>query len=324
MTLLKPLSWLFFLLSLSGVWQSSAQSNPKINPDEIRVTLLGTGSPNPVMNRFGPSVLIQAGGKNLLVDSGRGVTQRIVQSGLKLGDIHAVFLTHLHSDHINGIPDLWLTGWLEANYAQRQEPFRLYGPKGSKNLMDQLAKAYEWDISARIADQNLNPNNIKSDVTEITQGVIFDQGGVKVTAFDVDHGELLKPAFGYRIDFAGNSVVLSGDTKFNENLIQYATGTDLLIHQVAAVRPELLVNPIFKVILDHHTKPDEAGMVFSRVKPKLAVYYHFTLLGTPKIPPVTEKEVFEMTRKTYSGPLLIGEDRMAFKVENQTVLQIQN
>jgi ribonuclease Z len=74
--------------------------------------------------------------------------------------------------------------------------------------MDQLAKAYEWDISARIADQNLNPNNIKSDVTEITQGVIFDQGGVKVTAFDVDHGELLKPAFGYRIDFAGNSVVL--------------------------------------------------------------------------------------------------------------------
>jgi ribonuclease Z len=276
------------------------------------------------MNRFGPSVLIQAGGKNLLVDSGRGVTQRIVQSGLKLGDIHAVFLTHLHSDHINGIPDLWLTGWLEANYAQRQGPFRLYGPKGSKNLMDQLAKAYEWDISARIADQNLNPNNIKSDVTEITQGVIFDQGGVKVTAFDVDHGELLKPAFGYRIDFAGNSVVLSGDTKFNENLIQYATGTDLLIHQVAAVRPELLANPIFKVILDHHTKPDEAGIVFSRVKPKLAVYYHFTLLGTPKIPPVTEKEVFEMTRKTYAGPLLIGEDRMAFKVENQTVLQIQN
>ena len=324
MTLLKPLSWLFFMLSLSGVWQASAQSNSKINPDEIRVTLLGTGSPNPVMNRFGPSVLIQAGGKNLLVDSGRGVTQRIVQSGLKLGDIHAVFLTHLHSDHINGIPDLWLTGWLEANYAQRQGPFRLYGPKGSKNLMDQLAKAYEWDISARIADQNLNPNNIKSDVTEITQGVIFDQGGVKVTAFDVDHGELLKPAFGYRIDFAGNSVVLSGDTKFNENLIQYATGTDLLIHQVAAVRPELLANPIFKVILDHHTKPDEAGIVFSRVKPKLAVYYHFTLLGTPKIPPVTEKEVFEMTRKTYAGPLLIGEDRMAFKVENQTVSQIQN
>ena len=94
MTLFNTVSWLFFLLSLSGVWQSSAQSNPKINPDEIRVTLLGTGSPNPVMNRFGPSVLIQAGGKNLLVDSGRGVTQRIVQSGLKLGDIHAVFLTH--------------------------------------------------------------------------------------------------------------------------------------------------------------------------------------------------------------------------------------
>jgi ribonuclease Z len=117
---------------------------------------------------------------------------------------------------------------------------------------------------------------------------VYDRDGVKVTAFEVDHGPLIKPAFGYRVDFGGRSVTVSGDTRFNENLIKHATGTDLLIHQVAAVREELLKNPVYQVILDHHTKPEEAGVVFTRAKPKLAVYYHFVLLGTPQVPPLTE------------------------------------
>jgi len=289
---------------------------------EFRVTLLGTGSPPPSMRRFGPGVLVQAGGRNLVIDSGRGVTQRLAQSGLKLGAVDAVFLTHLHSDHVVGIPDLWLTGWLETPYAQRIGPFRIFGPAGTQNLMDGLVKAYDWDIKARIADQNLDPANLRPEVVEVRQGLVYDQGGVRVTAFEVDHGELLRPAFGYRIDHAGRSVTISGDTRFNENLIKHATGTDLLIHQVAAVREELLASPVFKVILDHHTKPDEAGVVFTRAKPKLAVYYHFVLLGTPKVPPVTEKEVVEMTRKTYAGPLVIGEDLMAFRIQPDRVVQI--
>jgi len=202
--------------------------------DEFRVTLLGTGSPAPVMRRFGPAVLIQAGGKNLLIDAGRGVTQRLMQVGLRLGQVDALFLTHLHSDHVVGIPDFWLTGWLEASYAQRKGPFVVYGPAGSKGLMDGLAKAYEWDIKARIADQNLSPLAIRADVTEIREGVVYEQGGVKVSTFSVDHGEHLHPAFGYRIDYGGRSVTVSGDTKFSENLIKHASGTDLLIHQVAA------------------------------------------------------------------------------------------
>jgi ribonuclease Z len=92
---------------------------------------------------------------------------------------------------------------------------------------------------------------------------------------------------------------------------------------VAAVQEALLASPVFKVILSHHTRPEEAGTVFNRVKPKLAVYYHFVLLGTPAIPAVTEKQVLEMTRKTYSGPLLIGEDLMAFRIEKGQVVQIQ-
>jgi ribonuclease Z len=301
---------------------AASQQPAPVAANEFRVTLLGTGSPPPSMRRFGPGVLVQAGGQNLLIDSGRGVTQRLLQTGLKLGAVDALFITHLHSDHIVGIPDLWLTGWLETPYAQRKGPFRVFGPAGSRKMMDGMVQAFEWDIKARIADQNLDPENLRPEVSELKQGVVYDKGGVKVTAFDVDHGELLQPAFGFRIDYAGRSVTVSGDTRFSENLIRHASGSDLLIHQVAAVRAELLESPVFKVILDHHTKPEEAGTVFSRVKPKLAVYYHFVLLGTPKVPAVTEDEVVAMTRKTYSGPLLIGEDLMAFRLDADRVVQL--
>ncbi len=308
------------LFSASATSQTAAPATS--GTDEFRVTLLGTGSPPPSMRRFGPGVLVQAGGQHLLIDSGRGVTQRLLQVGLTVGAIEALFITHLHSDHVVGIPDLWLTGWLEAGFGQRKGPFRVFGPAGSQNLMDGLVKAYDWDIKARIADQKLDPANLRPEVTEIRQGVIYDKNGVKVTAFDVDHGELLKPAFGFRIDYGSRSVTISGDTRFSENLISHATGTDLLIHQVAAVREELLASPVFKSILSHHTKPDEAGTVFTRVKPKLAVYYHLSLLGTPKVPSVTEQEVVEMTRKTYAGPLLVGEDLMAFRIDADRVVQL--
>jgi ribonuclease Z len=297
-----------------------AQSPPApVAADEFRVTLLGTGSPAPVMRRFGPGVLVQAGGKTLLIDCGRGTTQRLMQAGLRLGQVDALFLTHLHSDHIVGIPDLWLTGWLEAAYAQRKGPFVVHGPAGTQALMDGLTRAYQWDIQARIADQNLSPASIAAQVTEFKEGVVYDQGGVKVTAIEVDHGELLKPAFGFRVDYAGRSVTISGDTRFSENLIRHAAGTDLLIHQVAAVREELLKNPVFKVILAHHTQPDEAGTLFTRVKPKLAVYYHFVLLGAPGIPPVTEADVVALTRRNYAGPLVVGEDLMAFRLDRDAV-----
>lgn len=323
---MKIRRWLLVVFAIQMFWISTATAQgsapPPAAPDEFRVTLLGTGSPAPIMRRFGPGVLVQAGGKTLLIDCGRGTTQRLMQSGLRLGQVDALFLTHLHSDHIVGIPDLWLTGWLEANYAQRKGPFVVYGPAGTQGLMDGLTKAYDWDIKARIADQDLKPDNIRAVVSEFKPGVIYDQGGVMVTAIEVDHGELLKPAFGFRVDYAGRSVTISGDTRFSPNLMGKAMGTDLLIHQVAAVREALLESPVFKVILSHHTSPEEAGTLFSAVKPKLAVYYHFVLLGTPGISAVTEQEVVEMTRKTYSGPLLIGEDLMAFRIDKDQVRQL--
>ncbi len=311
------------LLVATALTAAPAHSQPTATTaTEFRVTLLGTGSPSPIMRRFGPGVLVEVGGKKLLIDCGRGVTQRLMQAGLRLGQVDALFITHLHSDHVVGIPDLWLTGWLEASYAQRKGPFGVYGPNGTQNLMDGLARAYDWDVKARIADQKLDPVSIQAQVTQFKEGVIYEQNGIKVSAIEVDHGELLHPAFGFRVDYDGRSVVISGDTRFSENLIKHAAGTDLLIHQVAAAHEDLLKIPTFKVIIDHHTQPHEAGNVFTRVKPKLAVYYHFVLLGIPKIPPVTEQEVLEMTRKTYSGPLLIGEDLMAFRIDRDRVVPL--
>jgi len=308
--------------ALSLLLAGLAHAQFKVTPpgSDFKVTLLGTGSPAPIMKRFGPGTLVQVGGQILLFDAGRGVTQRLYQVGQPMGKIDALFLTHLHSDHVVGIPDVWLTGWLRAAYARRDGPFRVFGPQGTRNLMEGMEKAYAWDIETRVADQGFKREAIAVDVTEFEkEGMVYEKDGVKVSSIEVDHGDKVKPAFGYRIDYGGRSVVISGDTKFNENLIKHATGTDLLIHQVAAMRPELLKIPVFKVIMAHHTSPEEAGIVFARAKPKLAVYYHFVIYGNPKIPPYTEQDVIDLTRKNYSGPLLIGQDLTAFVIGKEEV-----
>jgi ribonuclease Z len=145
---------------------------------------------------------------------------------------------------------------------------------------------------------------------DIGEGVVYDKDGVKVTAFEVDHTPV-KPAFGYRIDHAGRSVVLSGDTRISENLVRYSQGVDVLIHNVAA--PETLQRAGLsperaQSIIVHHTTAEEAGQVFSRTKPKLAVYSHIVL------PSATEQDLIPPTRKTYSGPLEVGEDLMVIEV----------
>jgi len=221
----------------------------------LTVILLGTGNPIPSLERFGPSTLVEAGAETLLFDCGRGVAQRLWQLQRPLR-VTAVFLTHLHSDHIVGIPDLWLTGWLPA---PSTEPFRLWGPTGTKEMMANLEKAYQADIRIRIEDEKLPPQGVAVLAEDITEGVVYEKNGVKVTAFDVDHG-LVKPALGYRIDYGGRSVVISGDTRFSENLIRFATGTDVVVHEVAAVKEELLSkSERVRRVMGHHTTPEEAG-----------------------------------------------------------------
>ena len=273
----------------------------------IKVTLLGTGCPTPVMNRFGPSILVQAGDQKLIFDTGRGALLRLTQIKIRPKDIGGVFFTHLHSDHLVGFPDLWLTGWVNG---RRDRAVQVFGPRGTVKMMSHLEQAFEYDIRIRLYDDNAPPEGVVIEAKDILEGVVYEKNGVKVTAFDVDH-QPIKPAFGYRIDYAGRSVVLSGDTRYSENLIKYAKGADLLIHEV--VSPESLKRAEYgeersKIIINHHTTPEQAGELFTRVKPKLAVYSHIVL------PSATAEDLIPPTRKTYSGALELGEDLMVIEV----------
>jgi ribonuclease Z len=281
---------------------------------EIKVTLLGTGSPPAVMNRFGPSILVEAGEQKFLFDAGRGALQRLNQVKVRWRDVQGVFLTHLHSDHVVGFPDLWLTGWLTPG---RDVPLQVWGPRGTKKMMSHLEQAYEYDIRIRLYDDRASPDGVVILAEDVAGGFVYEKNGVKVTAFEVDHTPV-KPAFGYRIDYAGRSVVLSGDTRVSENLIRHAQGVDLLVHEVAA--PETFQRAgtppeRAKSVVAHHVTPEQAGEVFSRTKPKLAVYSHIVL------PTATEQDLVPPTRKTYAGPLELGEDLMVMEVGETVVVR---
>lgn len=295
--------------------------NTRGNGHDFRVTILGSGTPAPRPDRFGSSVLVEAGNIKVLVDAGRGATIRLWQMRIPLGRIDAVLLTHFHSDHTCGLPDLWLTGWLSAPYGQRTGPFRLIGPKGAKKLMSKLEEAYAQDIEIRLEDEKMPPDGIRTEVEEFeSDGVVFDRSGLKVTAFEVDHGDLIKPAYGYRFDYQGRSAVLSSDTRYNSNVIRHAQNADLLIHEVSMARPDLLHIPAVKRVLDHHTAPHEAASVFNQAKPKLAAYIHMVLPSTDSTPPVTVPELVAETRRHYDGPLEVGEDLMSFDIGDDIVV----
>lgn len=297
------------LLLLFAFWDIRGQ--------DLRVTLLGTGSPIPIIERFGPSTLVEAGPEKLLIDCGRGASLRLWQLHVPLGSVTAVFLTHLHSDHIVGIPDLWLTGWLPPPFGHRTQAFQIWGPIGTKELMTNLQKAFATDIRFRMAD-GIPEKGIAVMAQDIAQGPVYERGGVKVTAFEVDHATA-KPAVGYRIDYRGRSVVLSGDTRPSENLIRFSRGADLLIHEVAWARPELLSkSEAARIIIGLHTTPEQAGVIFTRVKPRLAVYSHVVLVTTdPTFSEPSSADVLRLTRKTYDGPLEMGEDLMTIGIADR-------
>jgi ribonuclease Z len=191
----------------------------------IKVTLLGTGTPFPNAERFGSAILVEVGGEKLLFDCGRGAAIRLTQAGVALDSVDELFLTHLHSDHTVGIPDLWLTGW----FLGRDHPLRVWGPPGTREMTEHLSRAYQFDVQTREHTENLPPKGVEVDAEEIEQGDIYIRGLLRVSAFLVDDGPA-KPAFGYRIDYSGHAVVISGDTKFSQNLVDFSKGADCLIH----------------------------------------------------------------------------------------------
>jgi ribonuclease Z len=276
--------------------------------DIFRITLLGTGAPPPSVDRFGPSTLVEVGREKFIFDAGRGAMQRLYQLGIPFSEITGVFLTHHHSDHVVGFPDLWLTGWIGRPWGKRCAPLSVWGPTGTKEMMEHLAKAFHVDI--RVRSKSYPPDGVTLVAGEIIEGTVFAEDGIRVSAFKVDHGGEDLPAFGYRIDYCGRAAVLSGDTTFNENLIEHARGADLLVHEVTAVAGSAAENPEqLKRIGSNHTTPQQAGEIFARVEPKLAVYNHLLLFGT-----ATAKELIPATRQKYAGPLIVGEDLLAIEI----------
>ena len=295
-----------FLCIFSLQITSSAQT--------IRVTLLGTGTPQPSIERFGASTLVEAGGNYFLFDCGRGATQRLWQQKIQIGKVNHLFLTHLHSDHIVGIPDLWLLGLLPGTFGDRRQTFEVYGPSGTVEMMQGLKSAYEWDIKTRIAEYPSADSGTVVKAQNVKEGVVYDKDGVRITAFLVNHSDIIDSALGYRFDYKGRSVVISGDTRVSENLVRYAKDVDVLIHEVVAIRDEVLAkSALARKIASFHTTPEQAGKVFSLAKPRLAVYTHVAV--PPIDPPVpTADDIISQTRKHFTGQLAVGEDLMVIEI----------
>ena len=310
---------ILFGLFLVNAPLAGSQERPHNSDDsKLTVILLGTRS-GPAIDpqRAGIGTLVVAGSEQLLFDCGRGIPTAMSRMAIVPAGVTKVFLTHLHSDHIIALPELFLYPWASEG---RTTPLEVWGPDGTRTMMEHLQKAFAFDIRIRRdVDEKLPGSGIKVIATDIREGIVYQANGIKVTAFRVDHGPV-KPAFGYRVEYRQHSVVLSGDTRPSENLVKFAKGADLLIHEVGARSKqdpiftgpldELLPNSratrrLAKTILDHHTDPLEAGRVFGMVKPKLAVFSHY---------PGGSATILPLVRQTYDGPFEFGEDGMTIEV----------
>jgi len=264
--------------------------------DTMRATLLGTGTPFPNAERFGSAILVEAAGKRLLFDCGRGTVIRLAQAGVSPSEIDGLFLTHLHSDHVVGIPDLWLSGW----FLGRDRPLQVWGPSGTRSMGEHLLQAFAFDIHIReAAPESLPAKGAEIDAKEVEQGNVYDDGSVRVSAFAVDHGTV-KPAFGYRVDYGEHSVVISGDTKFCQNLLDFASGTDCLMHVAWSPSSKNPTPPSLRSL----ASAEDAGRVFATVKPKLGVIYHYK----------DEEGLWDAVHKEYKGPFVVAKDLMVINV----------
>jgi ribonuclease Z len=273
-----------------------------------QVVLLGTGTPNPEPERSGPAVAIVVNDTAYLVDFGAGVVRRAAaMSPTYGGDIEALeakrlkvaFLTHLHSDHSIGLPDLILTPWVMG----RDEPLELYGPEGVGDMAEHVLKAYDADIRYRI--DGLEPANDQGwrvNTHTLDDGVVYEDDNVKVEAFRVRHGTW-ENAFGIRFTTQDRVIVISGDAAPDATVEAYAKDADILIHEVYSVSGFARRDEFWqKYHSNNHTSAHELGEIASRAQPKLLVLYHVLFWGS------SEETVLKEVREKYSGDVVLGHD----------------
>ncbi|MGA1822533.1 MAG: MBL fold metallo-hydrolase [Thermoplasmatota archaeon] len=274
-----------------------------------KIVLLGTGTPNAEPDRSGPSTALIVNGKTYIIDFGPGIVRRASEAyrsgieALKPSDLETAFVTHLHSDHTAGYPDLILTPWVLG----RKNALRVFGPPGIRSMTDHILKAYREDIDIRINDlEGANDDGWRADVNEIGEGGIYQDENIRAVAFLVNHGGW-SSAFGYRFETEDGTVVISGDTAPFPEMDMHYRGCDVLIHEVYSgkgfdKRPEKWK----KYHAAYHTSAMELGEIASRVRPKLLVLYHQLLWGT------TPDELVDEIRSAYDGKVAYGRDLDSF------------
>ncbi len=269
----------------------------------LQVIFLGTGPPQLSRDRHGISTLIKAGPHWLLFDTGRATLQRMFECGVPVRDVTNVFYTHLHSDHICGFGDFWITGWFVEN---RTSPISVWGPRGTEAFIAGMKQAHSFDLNIRPQYEGSGVSGLDIRVAEFEEGIVFDRDGVTVTAFLVDHGPVVKPAFGFRVDCQGRSVVLSGDTTYCESLVKYAKGADLLINEMAGASAETIVeNAHLRKIVASHTSPEQLAAICTGALPRLTLINHLSLWN------IAAEDVLSRIRDGgYDGDVGFSEDRM--------------
>lgn len=281
--------------------------------------MLGTGTPVPSPSQYGASTLIEAGGLALLFDCGRGCSIRLAQTRRQLiSQVDEVFLTHLHSDHVVGLPDLWLNGWTQG----RSRPLKISGPVGTADLMAGLASAFAFDTRLRgdVERVPASTTGLETDIAEFSgDGIVFQENGVTVTAFLVDHAAI-KPAYGFRIDYAGASVLISGDTKETPNLLKYGALVDVFILDVMSPKMIEIIGKRrtpreAKIIIGHHLSAPQAAIILAATKPRLAIYTH-TINGPDFTPGLLAK-----TGEGYDGTVVVAVDLMEIDIGDEVVVR---
>jgi ribonuclease BN (tRNA processing enzyme) len=291
--------------------RSQQSEAPPASSKNVEIVFLGTGTPAPNADRQGPSLAIVANGKAYLVDAGSGVVRQAnsaFQRGipaLRPTELDIAFLTHLHSDHTLGLPDLIFTPWI----GERTKPLRLYGPEGTKEMASHILEAFKEDIQVRTTGlEGGNTTGYKVDAHDIQPGIIYQDGNVSVKGFLVKHGSW-KEALGYRFDAAGKSIVLSGDTSPAESVVEACTGCDALIHEVYSGKgqnpnkPSVSVEEWMKYENEFHTSASKLGEIAAKAKAKTLILTHWTLLGNAK-----EEDMVREIRQKYSGPIIVARD----------------
>ena len=269
-------------------------------PAPFEAILIGTGYPRPDANRAGPCTVVVAGDEWFVVDAGRGATLRIAGTKLEYERMRAVFVTHLHSDHTAGLPDLFDTSW---QFGRKARPFELYGPAGIDRLAHGMLEFFDYDIHIRRDLVEKHPAaGATISVHPVREGVVFEDANVRVTAFVVDHAPV-EPAFGYRFESQGKAIVISGDTRPTPNLVKFAKGADVLILEAYLPEHFLRVDTpaVAKRLMSYHTSAEEAGAIAAQAGVK-------TLALTHLIPGDADEVFRERAGKAFKGILIVGRD----------------